>query len=125
MRGLLLIAVLVGPPGPDDPDLLHHFRVVESGNHGNHVALHFGLQVAAAGFDLAATQRCLDRGTCREGHPLFPGSRAPYVRKSATLVVTLGLALWADLEGHDGLAWWITGLAVAFQVALGARALSY
>ena len=121
MKALLLAAALAGPPAPD-ADLMHHFHVERE---RNHVALHVGLQLGAAGFDLWATQRCIDAGTCFEGHPLFRGPRAPYGRKGVTVAVTLALALWADLSGHDRLAWWITGLAVAAQVALGAHALRY
>lgn len=115
---LILAGALMGPPAPEDPDLLRHFETRER-SESSHVAWHLSLQAAAAGVDLWTTHRCLSAGTCYETNPFSSSEKPPYVAKALTFVVPAALSVWADLTGRDRLAWWITGLAVAVQVGFG------
>jgi len=110
---MVLALSLMGPPALE-VSLLHHIEAQR-----NHVAAHMTLQVAAAGFDIWTTKRCLDAGTCREVNPFSASDRVPYGLKAATFAVPAALAIWADLTGRDNLAWIITGLAVVLQTAFG------
>ena len=118
---VLAAAAVMGPPAPTDPDLLHHFEVRDR---SDPVVLHLALQAAAAGFDLWATQRCLEAQTCRELNPLGGGG-LPWEAKAGASLVVAAITVWAIRSGRTGLARVLTALAVVAQGYLGARALSF
>jgi hypothetical protein len=113
----------MGPPAPADPDLLHHFEPRHRSS-ADPVALHLVLQGAAAGLDLWATARCLERRACRELNPLGGGG-VPWEAKAGASLVVAGITVWAIRSGRTGLARALTALAVVVQGYLGVRALSY
>jgi hypothetical protein len=119
-KALLLAAILMGPPAPEAPEIMHHFEANDhsQGSQGN-LAIQLPLQAAAAGFDLWTTQRCLSRGTCQEANPLAQGDRVPYELKGATFLIPAALTVWANKTGRHKLAWWVTGLSVALQAGFG------
>lgn len=123
MKALLLAAVLVGPPAPREPGLLHHIEAARSPRTSLRVQL--PLQTLAAGFDLWTTGRCLRAGTCYEANPLADLGKVPYALKGASLAVTMGLTVWAEKTDRRWLAWTITALSVVGQVYLGVRNLRF
>lgn len=125
MLSLLLAASMMGPPAPPEPDLLHHFDPQDRGGRGGAVALHIGLQAAAAAADLWSTRRCLQAGTCVEAHPLSDPRSVPYIRKAVFFSAIATATTWALMRDRDFLAWTLTALSVGFQTWLTLRALSY
>jgi hypothetical protein len=67
---------------------------------------HLGTAVA----DVELTQHCIARGTCREGNPLMPQSRAGMYSVDFSLV---GLATWQSYRAHKRgeRLWWLAPTA--------------
>lgn len=113
MLSMVLVAGLVGPPAPPQPEPYKPRQEPTT-------SLGCTLLVTAAAMDVASTEYKLSQGYLEAN----PAMRNRAVRISSKLAASAGLC-WIDKHlrsrGHDKAAWWITGGVTALWAGVAVR----